>query len=68
MISTDALRAAYLNRGLSRRQFADELGVPEQSIRRLEAGKGIHPSNAKKVADFLGLQVTDLLPFEDVAA
>lgn len=55
------LRSAYLNRGFSRRSFADEVGVPEPSIRRLERGLGVHPGRAKKVADYFGLRVTDLL-------
>lgn len=50
------LNAGYSIRGLSR-----ELGVPEQSIRRLEAGLGITPANAKKIADFYGLTVVELL-------
>ncbi len=62
------LQASYLNEGLSRRQFAERIGVPEQSIRRLERGLGIHPANAKKVADYLGVKVTDLLPVEEAAA
>jgi DNA-binding XRE family transcriptional regulator len=56
------LRVEYLNRGMSRRAFAREIDVPEQSIRRLEDGKGVNPATAKKVADFIGCKVTDLMP------
>jgi hypothetical protein len=43
--------------------------VPEQSIRRFEAGGGgLHPANAKRIADRFGVQVTDLLPVKDVVA
>lgn len=62
------LRIARLNRGLSLRQAADVIGVPEQSIRRLEADLGVHPGNAKKVADYYGVLVTDLAAFEGQAA
>jgi DNA-binding XRE family transcriptional regulator len=53
-----------LNRGLSIRGAAKDIGVAEQSIRRLEDGLGVHPATAKKVADFFGVKVTDLMPLE----
>lgn len=61
------LRTAYTNAGFSRRGFARKVGVSEQSVRRLELGERIRPANAKKVADYFGLRVTDLMP-EDLAA
>lgn len=64
----NTVRAHYLNLGLSRRGYARKLGVPEQSIRRLEAGLGIHPASAKVVADDLGVKVTDLMPLDKEAA
>ena len=59
------VRREYLNRGFSRRGFAEHVGVPWSSIRRLEKRQGIRPERAKKVADELGCQVTDLLPVGD---
>jgi transcriptional regulator with XRE-family HTH domain len=56
------LRSARLNRGLSIRQAAHAIGVAQQTFRRLEEGEPIHPASAKKVADFFGVQVTDLMP------
>lgn len=56
------LTTARLNSGYSIRGLADKLGVPEQSIRRLENGEGVHPARAKVVADHFEVQVTDLLP------
>ncbi len=56
------LAAARLNRGHSIRSLADELGVHQHAIRRLEAGGSIHPATAKKIADYFGCQVTDLMP------
>lgn len=56
------LKAERLNRGFGLRQLAREIGVPEQTIRRAEGGGGISPSNAKRLADFFGRQVTDIWP------
>jgi len=61
------MKAERLNRGYSIRALADELEIPEQSIRRLEKGLGISPANAKKIADFYGCKVTDLLPVDEAA-
>lgn len=58
------LKAERINRGLSRRGAAREIDVPEQTLRRAERGLGVHPANAKKIADFYGCQVTDLWPLE----
>jgi transcriptional regulator with XRE-family HTH domain len=61
------LTRARLNRGLSIRQAAREIGIAEQTLRRLEDGDGARPQNAKKVADFFGVLVTDLLPIREAA-
>jgi ribosome-binding protein aMBF1 (putative translation factor) len=62
------LASERVNRGYSIRALAAELDVHQHTIRRLEAGEGVHPSAAKKVADFIGCKVTDLLPLEKEAA
>lgn len=62
------LKAARLDKGHSIRSLADELGVHQHSIRRLEAGGTVHPATAKKLADFYGLQVTDLMPVQEGSA
>lgn len=54
-----------LNHGHSIRSLAEKLGVHEHAIRRLEAGGSVHPATAKKIADYYGCKVTDLM---DVAA
>lgn len=59
---------ARLNAGLTQRALAKECGVSLTTIQGLEAGKGATPSNAKKVADFFEVQVTDLMPVERQAA
>lgn len=58
------LERARLNRGLSQRALALELDVGTETIRRLERGLGVRPANAKKVADFFDVQVTDLMAIE----
>lgn len=59
------LRAERLNRGLSLRQAAEAMGVPEQSIRRAEGGEGLTPGNAFKIARFYGYKVTDIWPVDE---
>jgi predicted transcriptional regulator len=54
-----------LNAGLSIPDFATAVGVSDRTIRRLESGAAVHPSNAKKVADFFGVKVTDLMPIAE---
>lgn len=62
------LTAERLNRGYSIRRLGKEIGVPEQSIRRVERGERVSPENAYKIAAFYGYKVTDLWPLEDAAA
>ncbi len=58
----EQLRVARINEGFSIRCFAREVGVPEQTIRRLETGQPISLPNAKKLADHFGITVLDLMP------
>lgn len=62
--ATVDLRAERLNRGLSLRQAAEQMDVPEQSIRRVEADLGVTPQNAFKIASFYGYRVTDVWPLD----
>lgn len=62
------LRSERLNRGLTQRDLAAECGVSLPTVQRLEIGLGATPSNAKKVADYFGIKVTDLMPVERSAA
>lgn len=62
------LTVARVNAGLSQRQLAAKVGVGLETVRRLETGLGAHPANAKKVADYFDVQVTDLMPIESEAA
>lgn len=56
------LRTERLNRGYSRKGLAQEIGVHREVLRRLELGTGgITPANAKRIADFFGVTVMDLL-------
>jgi transcriptional regulator with XRE-family HTH domain len=59
--------AARLNQGMTQRELAAKCGVSLTVIQRLEGDGGAHPRTAKKVADYFGVQVTDLLPLEKAA-
>lgn len=56
------LRTERIQRGKSIRGLAAELEVHEASIRRLEAGEGVHLATAKTVADYFGVTVLDVMP------
>lgn len=63
------LRAERLNRGLSANRAAGEMGLNSKTILlSAENGNGVHPENAKKIADFYGYQVTDIWPLPEEAA
>ena len=53
-----SLKAERLNRGLSLRKMAKEVGVAAGTLARAEEGDRVHPGSALKIAKFLGLQVT----------
>ena len=52
--------AMRLNRGLSLRAAADEIGVDRRTLEKLEKGHPIREEIAKRIADFYGCQVTDI--------
>lgn len=62
------LTAERLNRGLSLTAAARAMGVHRKTLTALESGARAHPESAKKVADFYGCQVVDVMPVEDVQA
>lgn len=62
------LHAHRLNRGMTQRDLAAECGVSLTVIQRLENGGQATPANAKRVADFFGVRVTDLMPLDREAA
>lgn len=64
---TMSLVAMRLNRGLSIRQAAERVGVARATLERAERGDGVHPGSAKLIADFYGVQVTDIWPVPDLA-
>lgn len=67
-VTGEDLRKARLNRGFSRRGLADAIEVPENTLRRFEKGHGASPANALKIATWLGVEVTDLAPFDEEQA
>jgi transcriptional regulator with XRE-family HTH domain len=54
-----ALRARY---GLSVYALAQRAKVAPQKVYRAEEGRAIHPRDAKRLADFFGIRVTDFYP------
>jgi transcriptional regulator with XRE-family HTH domain len=53
------MKRERMDRGKSIRGLARELNIPEQTIRRIEAGLGIDLERAKILADYYGVRVTD---------
>jgi hypothetical protein len=58
---TAVARARRLS-GESRLHAANRAGVGYDVFKRAEDGEGVHPANAKKIADAFGLDVSDVLP------
>ena len=59
------IKAARLSRGLTLAELGNALGVTRQYVYAWEAGRrNPGPKHLAKLAEVLGLQVTDLLPRE----
>lgn len=58
------LRQLRAEKGLSIRQAEQEIGLSRGVLNRAERAEGIHPSHAKKIAEFYGVSVTDIWPVE----
>lgn len=61
-VRAGALAQVRARTGESLRQAAKRAGVSADVFNRAECGKGVHPGNAKKIADAFGLHVDDVLP------
>lgn len=57
-----------VNRGLSSRAAADEIGISQDVLLRAENGGRTQLRYAKLIADFYGYKVTDIWPVEAAAA
>jgi transcriptional regulator with XRE-family HTH domain len=57
-----------VNRGLSLPVASREIGISRGTLQRAEAGEMPSPALAKKIADFYGVQVTDIWPLPDRSA
>jgi transcriptional regulator with XRE-family HTH domain len=56
------LKRGRMIRAMSARQLAEAVDIHPDTILRLESGKGNpHPETIKKVADFLGVPMGDLI-------
>jgi transcriptional regulator with XRE-family HTH domain len=60
-VNVDKLRELRINRGLSQRQLAQEAGLSQGAVWRLEHEGSGRPATLKKVADVLGVQPVALL-------
>ena len=58
------LEAERLNRGLTLRGAAKQMGITPSILFRAENGARPRPGGAKAIADFYGVAVTDLWPIE----
>jgi hypothetical protein len=58
-------KAARLTRGLGVNDAADAMGVPPYVLRAAETGTRPRPENAKRIADFYDVLVTDIWPVEN---
>lgn len=56
------LEVARRETGESVKDAAGRAGVSRDVLRRAERGQGVHPSNAKRIADAFGLDIEDVLP------
>ncbi len=59
------LVGARLNKGLTQRQAAASIGINRGTLQAAESGDSVHPGNAKKIADFYGVKVTDIWPMPE---
>jgi DNA-binding XRE family transcriptional regulator len=59
------LTAERLNRGLTRNQAAEQIGIARATLVAAEDGRSIAPSSAKQIADYYGCRVTDIWPVDD---
>ncbi len=64
------LRAERINRGLSLRIAAEQMGLVDwKTLQRAETGEAVPQiANAYKIASFFGVQVTDVWPLDREAA
>lgn len=61
-MNASELRVDRINRGKSIRQHADDIGVAPHVLKYAERGGRPAHENAKKIADFYEVQVTDIWP------
>jgi DNA-binding Xre family transcriptional regulator len=62
-MATNRIRQLRLERGLSLTDLANELGISESHLSRVEAGtRGLHLSRMEGLARALGVPLTEILP------
>jgi transcriptional regulator with XRE-family HTH domain len=60
-VDVDKVVELRFNEGLSQRELAARASVSNQSVAKLEQGGNLRPATLKKIADVLGVKVTDLM-------
>jgi transcriptional regulator with XRE-family HTH domain len=67
-VDGDLLRRQRLDKGLTLREAAARIGINWKTLQRAEAGQSLpFPRTAKRIADFYGVKVTDLMATEEAA-
>lgn len=61
------LKSARLDRGLTAKDCAAEIGIPDYVLRYAEEGGRPRPAAAKLIADYFGTTVTVQWPIEEAA-
>lgn len=56
------IEAERLNLGLTAKDAAKKIGIPDHVLRYAETTGQPRPATAKKIADFYGVKVTDIWP------
>jgi transcriptional regulator with XRE-family HTH domain len=60
-VNVEKLRRLRIDRGLSQRQLAQEAGVTQTTVWKIEHGGGANPATLKKLGDVLGVRASELL-------
>jgi transcriptional regulator with XRE-family HTH domain len=60
-VDVDKLVELRINEGLSQRQLAENAGIANTSVWKIERGGRVRPTTLKKIADALGVKPMDLV-------
>jgi transcriptional regulator with XRE-family HTH domain len=60
-VNVDKLRQLRVDKGWSQRKLAEEAGVTQTTIWKIEHGGGANAATLKKLGDVLGVRASELL-------